>query len=851
MIGHSTTLKYFKNKDMSKTPKSMLAIFLKTKYVIHFVLVGFLLSVQGYSQDRYGISIDNDNMKISSEHLKMGGKNLQGKSIDVNNYFITINDEPVIPVTGEFHYSRYPNKYWEEAIQKMKAGGITMIATYVFWSIHEEREGEFNWEGDNNLRQFIELCAKNNIDAIVRIGPFCHGEIRNGGLPDWLLGKPLSIRSNDPRYLFYVERLYNQIGKQLEGLLFKDGGPVIAIQLENEYQHSAAPWGLHYPGQPLDFTSAERDRTVTQAGVGVSAEENPYAELGNEHMRVLKNLAIKAGLQVPVYTATGWGNAAVIDNETLPVTAAYPFPTWSSKKLSGFYLYTNLQKDPDYAPVRYKAENYPYFAAELGGGIMNTYSRRPLVPARGLDAMINRFLGSGTNGLGYYMYHGGSTPRGKDFYFSDEAYAYPKISYDFQAPIGEYGHLRASFHRLKLVHFFLQDFGDVLAPMKVSLPGNYETLRPENVEKLRYSVRSRNGSGFIFMNNFQDHAETEDISDIQFNIETSGQELLIPESGALTLKKEENMILPFNIDLSGIGLNYATAQLMTKGEKGQYYVFFAPEGILPEFSIKKQPGLSVSKKVGCSTSQNNARILVKCNAVQEAEFTVKKADGSTVNFLVLSKEMALRSWKINLAGKKHLVFSEATVLSKGMPMAQGGNLFRLLSEGKNQFNLKIYPKTSLKPRLSKGEIEEVKSGGDINFSNFQVSLPEANVDLKVEKVTNNKFMVNIPDSTPEIVSDIILKVDYTGDTGMGFLNGKLVADNFYNGLPWEIGLKKFIDNLTKPENMVFYFRPLYKDAPFYEDFDDALIPDFNNSGSFFELKDVIAVSEYGIELHFH
>ena len=98
-------------------------------------------------------------------------------------------------------------------------------------------------------------------------------------IPDWLMGKALEIRSNDPGYLFFVERLYKNIGEQLKGLYFKDGGPIIGIQLENEYQHSAAPWGLTYPGQPLDFTAAERDITVTQEGVGVARENNPYSEL--------------------------------------------------------------------------------------------------------------------------------------------------------------------------------------------------------------------------------------------------------------------------------------------------------------------------------------------------------------------------------------------------------------------------------------------------------------------------------------------------------------------------------------------------------------------------------------------
>jgi hypothetical protein len=94
-------------------------------------------------------------MEIRSSHLKMGGTNQLGESIDVNNYFLSINKKPFIPVTGEFHFSRYPNQYWEEAIRKMKAGGIDIIATYVFWNMHEELEGQFNWSGDNNLRKFI------------------------------------------------------------------------------------------------------------------------------------------------------------------------------------------------------------------------------------------------------------------------------------------------------------------------------------------------------------------------------------------------------------------------------------------------------------------------------------------------------------------------------------------------------------------------------------------------------------------------------------------------------------------------------------------------------------------------
>jgi len=244
--------------------------------------------------------------------------------------------------------------------------------------------------------------------AIVRIGPFCHGEIRNGGLPDWLLGKPLNIRSNDPLYLSYVQKLYSQIGKQLKGLYYKDGGPVIGIQIENEYQHSAAPWGLTYPGQPYDFTASERDRSVTHEGVAVSKEKNPYADLGTDHMKTLKAIAVKEGLVTPLYTATGWGNAAIVTNESIPVTAAYAYPFWTPKRdLSPFFLFKNMHSNPDYSPVSYKPEDYPAFPAELGSGISLVYTRRPVVVHQSFDAMINRCLGSGANGVGYYMFHGG------------------------------------------------------------------------------------------------------------------------------------------------------------------------------------------------------------------------------------------------------------------------------------------------------------------------------------------------------------------------------------------------------------------------------------------------------------
>ena len=135
---------------------------------------------------------------------------------------------------GEVHFSRIPAEEWKEEVKKMKLGGVTIIATYVFWNHIEEQEGVFNWSGQRDLRRFIEICKEEQLPVILRIGPFCHGEVRNGGIPDWVFTKGCKTRSQDPKFLSFVDKLYRQIFSQIQGLQWKDGGPLMACQFDNE-----------------------------------------------------------------------------------------------------------------------------------------------------------------------------------------------------------------------------------------------------------------------------------------------------------------------------------------------------------------------------------------------------------------------------------------------------------------------------------------------------------------------------------------------------------------------------------------------------------------------------------------
>lgn len=120
-----------------------------------------------------------------------------GGTLGATNRFLTRDGSPWIPIAGEMHYSRIAAERWDTELAKMAAAGIDVVSTYVFWNHHEEREGEWDFSGNRNVRRFVELCARHGLHVIVRLGPFCHGEVRNGGLPDWLYGKSYEVRSLD------------------------------------------------------------------------------------------------------------------------------------------------------------------------------------------------------------------------------------------------------------------------------------------------------------------------------------------------------------------------------------------------------------------------------------------------------------------------------------------------------------------------------------------------------------------------------------------------------------------------------------------------------------------------------
>jgi beta-galactosidase GanA len=138
-------------------------------------------------------------------HLPMGTAPDDPRPVRVDSRAVRRDGRPWLPVMGEFHFSRFPESRWRHELLLMRAGGIDVVATYLFWNHHEEVRGRHRFDGNRDVRRFVELCAGLDLAVAVRIGPWSHGECRNGGFPDWLADRLCWFD------LFYKTMQFNQL----------------------------------------------------------------------------------------------------------------------------------------------------------------------------------------------------------------------------------------------------------------------------------------------------------------------------------------------------------------------------------------------------------------------------------------------------------------------------------------------------------------------------------------------------------------------------------------------------------------------------------------------------------------
>lgn len=318
----------------------------------------------------------------------------------IANGAFLLDGKPLEIISGELHYARIPREYWRQRLKMAKAMGLNTIATYVFWNYHEIRPGVFDFHsGNRDLAEFLRLAQEQGLWVILRPGPYVCAEWDFGGLPSYLLKSPaIAVRSNDPRYLAAAERYVNAMANQVRPLLVTHGGPVLMVQVENEY--------------------------------GSFGADSSYKE-------ATRRMLVDAGIDVPLFTADGdW----LFDKGAIRGVFA---------AANGETSYDTLVKRSD----SFNKGTGPYMVAEFYPGWLTHWAEPfPVTPIDSFLPQYDSLLARGAS-VNLYMFHGGT-----NFGFTSGANNTKMLpiepsmtSYDYDAPLSEAGWPTSKYYALREV----------------------------------------------------------------------------------------------------------------------------------------------------------------------------------------------------------------------------------------------------------------------------------------------------------------------------------------------------------------------------------------------------------------
>lgn len=301
-------------------------------------------------------------------------------------------------ISGTIHYFRVVPEYWRDRLEKLKAMGCNTVETYIAWNVHEPKEGEFHFESEKDVCRFIEIAQELGLYVILRPSPYICAEWEFGGLPAWLLNKPgIRLRCSDPVYLKCVERYYDKLFPLLAAYQITNGGPVIMLQIENE-----------------------------------------YGSYGNdkEYLKALRIMMEERGIRVPFVTSDGPGMQYMNDGGLEGVWATANFGSKGARR---------------FAEVKEIIGNRPLMCMEFWVGWFDQWGNQGhrTVPveeqAKSLEEMLER------GHVNFYMFHGGTNfgfMNGSNY---DGRMLMDTTSYDYDAPLSEDGRVTEKYEAFKKV----------------------------------------------------------------------------------------------------------------------------------------------------------------------------------------------------------------------------------------------------------------------------------------------------------------------------------------------------------------------------------------------------------------
>ncbi|HTS29241.1 MAG TPA: beta-galactosidase family protein [Bryobacteraceae bacterium] len=311
-----------------------------------------------------------------------------------------LDGQKLVVISGEMHYPRVPRVYWRDRMRKMRAMGLNTLTTYVFWNAHEATPGKFDFSGELDIAEYVRTAQQEGLWVILRPGPYVCAEWDLGGLPSWLLRDPsVRLRENEPKFLAAASAYMNEVGKRLAPLMVTHGGPILMVQVENE-----------------------------------------YGSFGSDHayMEAIRNMIRKAGFDGQLYTADGSSDRQ-LSGGTLPdLPVAINFGN-------------SENPSQEFARLDRFRPKGPRMCGEFWAGWFDTWGEsHATTPVERAAAALDWMLSRGIS-VSVYMIHGGTSfgfHAGADF---RKAYMPDTTSYDYDSPLDEAGRPTPKFQALREV----------------------------------------------------------------------------------------------------------------------------------------------------------------------------------------------------------------------------------------------------------------------------------------------------------------------------------------------------------------------------------------------------------------
>ena len=328
-----------------------------------------------------------------------------------------LNGQPFIVKAAEVHYPRIPRPYWEHRIKMCKALGMNAVCIYIFWNIHEQQENVFDFTGQNDVAEFCRLAQKNGMYVIVRPGPYVCAEWEMGGLPWWLLKKKdIRLRERDPYFMERVKIFEEKVGEQLAPLTIQRGGPIIMVQVENEY--------------------------------GSYGEDKPYVSEIRDCLRGIY------GKELALFQCDWASNFERNGLDDL---------TWTMNFGTGANIDNQFRRLGELRP------NAPKMCSEFWSGWFDKWgARHETRPAKDMVEGMDEMLSKGIS-FSLYMTHGG-TSFGHWAGANSPGFAPDVTSYDYDAPINEWGLATPKFWELRKMMEKYNDGKKLPAVPKAPMP---------------------------------------------------------------------------------------------------------------------------------------------------------------------------------------------------------------------------------------------------------------------------------------------------------------------------------------------------------------------------------------------